>query len=130
MKNVIRVIILVVIMLLCCVDCHAETPKSNLQLLKETCQENYGNSKIKFIFGYSDETTEIIENRQGKDYIVVEIVVSQSNGNDGYDFNDCYITYNEYVNPGNYVISYCIYNPNTNYIDDITFVIDNQKVRQ
>ena len=88
MKNVIRVIILVVIMLLCCVDCHAETPKSNLQLLKETCQENYGNSKIKFIFGYSDETTEIIENRQGKDYIVVEIVISQSNGNNGYDFNN------------------------------------------
>lgn len=129
MKNIIRVIILVVVMLLCCIDCHAEEPKTNLQLLKETCKENYGHSKIKFIFGYSDETTEIIENRQGKDYIVVEIVISQSNGNNGYDFNNCYITYNEYVNPGNYVISYCIYNPNTNYIDDITFVIDNQKVR-
>lgn len=28
MKNIIRIIILVIIMLLCCIDCHAETPQN------------------------------------------------------------------------------------------------------
>lgn len=129
MKNVVRVIILVVIMLLCCIDVDAEEPKTNLQLVKETCENEYNNSKIKFIYGYSEKVENIILNRANQNYVVVEIIISKSCGNYGFTKEGYYITYNENVPVNEIVTSFCIYNPYTNYIDDVTFVVDNQKVR-
>lgn len=128
MKNIIRIIILIIIMFLCCIDCHAEE-KTNLQLVKETCKAKYHNSNIKFVIGCSEKTENIIFNRKNKNYIVVEIMVSKSCGNYGYTKEGFYIVYNKTVPKNEFVTSYCVYNPYTNYCDDVVYVIENQTIR-
>lgn len=128
MKNIIRIIILVIIMFLCCVDCHAQAPQ-NYRLVKKVCVKNYGHNNIRIVKGYSKRVTKIITHRKNKPYIVVEKIVSRSHGRYGYDKHGYYIRYNKKVKKGKKVISYCIYNPYTNYCDDVDFVVDNQKVR-
>lgn len=128
MKNIIRVIVLVVVLLLCCVDCHAQAPQ-NYRLVKKVCVKNYGHNNIRIVKGYSKKVTKIITHRKNKPYIVVEKIVSRSHGRYGYDKHGYYIRYNKKVKKGKKVISYCIYNPYTNYCDDVDFVVDNQKVR-
>lgn len=130
MKNIIRVILLVIIMLLCCIDCHAETPKTNYQIVKAICKRQYNKTKIKIVKDYSKKTEKIITHRKGKNYIVVEKFVSYScGGRYGYSKDGYYITYNKKVKKNKRVISYCIYNPYNNYFDDVTYVVDNRKVR-
>lgn len=128
MKNIIRIAILIIIMFLCCIDVKAETPQ-NYKLVKKTCVKNYGHNNIRIVKGYSKRTTNIILHRKNKPYIVVEKIVSWSCGRYGFDKYGYYIKYNKYVKKGKKVISYCIYNPYTNYCDDVDFVIDNRKVR-
>lgn len=129
MKNIIRIIIFVIALLFCCIDCHAEKPKTNYQIVKAVCKRQYNKTKIKIVKGYSLKTEKIITHRKGKNYIVVEKFVSYSYGRYGYSKDGYYITYNKKVKRGKRVVSYCIYNPYTNYIDDVTFVVDNKKVR-
>ena len=73
------------------------------------------------IYKTSELSNEILEKRNGK--IVIEIVdgvVVDGNGN-GVDSEGNYISYEAIgkVYPGTQVRSYLIYNPCTNYIDDI-----------
>ena len=129
MKNIIRVIILAVVLLLCCVDCHAQSPQ-NYRLVKKVCVENYGYNNIRIVKGcYSKRARKIILHRKNKPYIVVEKFVSYSRGRHGYDKHGHYIKYNKKVKKGKRVISYCIYSPYNNYCDGVDFVVDNKMVR-
>lgn len=128
MKNIIRVIILVIVLFLCCIDVKAESPQ-NYKLVKQTCLKNYGFNNIRIIKGHPDKLHKIITHRKNKPYIVVEKITSWSCGKYGFDKYGFYIKYNKKVKEGKKVISYCIYNPYTNYFDDVDFVIDNKKVR-
>lgn len=129
MKNIIRIIVLVIIMLLCCVDVHAESP-SNWQIAKSICRKQYNIKKVKLVYGcYSKKASNIILHRKNKNYVVIEKFVSYSRGRYGFDKHGHYIKYNKYVKKGKRVVSYCIYSPYNNYCDGVDFVVDNKMVR-
>ena len=75
----------------------------------------------------------LIETRKGKPYILVSKIVSTGTGTKhGWYTTDegCYIIgYNKRVKAGKRVTSYIIWNPETNYEDDILYVVDNQRYR-
>lgn len=100
--------------------------KTDLQIVREYCRENYPKYTIKEFTKYNPK---IIENRKGKNIVYVEKFVSYSKGNYGYSKKGEYVRYNKYVKKGKKVISYFIYNPRTNYCDDVVAVIDNNKLR-
>ena len=75
----------------------------------------------------SDEALEIIKNRNGSLVIeIVEGVAYDNQGNGGN--NDYYIKYDENeFSKGDEVISIFVYNPCTNYADDILHRVDLKK---
>ena len=109
---------------------------TNYQLMQETVKNNYGNKKIKLVNGNGREDYywNIVLHRKNKSYVVVEKVVSIGNGTrhgwyDTADGGHYIIGYNKRVPKGKRVISYVIWNPYTNEVDDVAFVIDNKMVR-
>lgn len=99
----------------------------DINLVKKLCKPY--KKPIKIVQGYSKKTNDIILNRKNKKYIVVEKVDSVSCGKYGYDKAGYYIKYNKTVPKKKRVISYLIYNPNTNYCDDILWIVDNKMYR-
>ncbi len=75
------------------------------------------------IIDSADLTGEMLENRNGK--IIIEKVIGEVLDEEGngkiLNNNDYYISYKNTkgVKPGSIVLSYMIYDPDTNYIDDI-----------
>ena len=129
-KEIARIILVTIILLLCCVDCEASPVTTNKALVQQTCKENYHNTNIKYIRYNSKNWEKIVLHRKGKKYIVVEKFISYSSGKDyGYSKEGYYIKYNKKVKKDKKVISYCIYSPYNNYCDGVDFVIDNRKVR-
>lgn len=55
--------------------------------------------------------------------------MSYSKGTYGYSKKGEYVKYNKKVKKGKKAISYFIYNPETNYCDDVVAVIDCGKIR-
>ena len=91
------------------------------------------------VFNTDDLTAEILENRIGCGYVVVEkiIGVCENNDKDGVVINTRdkahnYISYRraydyctgQKIGKGDVVLTYLIYNPNTAWIDDISERID------
>jgi len=106
---------------------YAVTPqKTDTQIVKSYCAKHYKGYKIKYFTKWNEKT---ILNRKGKKVVYVEKMVSYSRGNYGYTKEGYYIKYNKRVAKNKKVISYCIYNPKTNYCDDVVAVIDNRKIR-
>ena len=111
--------------------------KSDWQIVQELCRKE-GYSSILVID--SNRTTDkkfwrTVNHRKGKGYIVVEKVVSKSDGT-GYGWystktkgTNYIIGYNKRVAKGRKVTSYVIWNPRTNYEDDILYVVDNRTFR-
>lgn len=72
-----------------------------------------------------DAMTEILENRNGK--IIIEVIEAtvldnEGNGSDQFGF---YVKYDSSrFAKGNKVQSILVYNPNTNYVDDILYKVD------
>ena len=100
--------------------------KSDYEITKEVVQKKY-KKPIKLLKKYN---AKIVCDRKNKKYVVVEKVVSISNGKGGgFDKDGYYIAYNKKVKKGKKVVSYLVYNPKTNYEDDVVFVIDNNKIR-
>ena len=110
--------------------------KTDLQIVREYCRENYPKYTIKIVKKYNPK---IMENRKGKNIVYVEKEISFSSGKKdkqngmywGYIKGSNYYKtwYNSKVKKEKKVISYYIYNPHTNYSDDIVAVIDNNKLR-
>ena len=88
-------------------------------------------SVIITIFPINNFTTFLLEHRNF--LTVVEVVRStpsvEENGNAGYDTKGFYITYNKPHETTETVTSLVIYNPLTNYYDDILFIIDSGEIR-
>ena len=98
----------------------------NNALVREYCNKHYQKYTIRVITKYNPK---VMENRKGKKIVFVERFVSYSKGKYGYSKKGEYVRYNKKVPKGKKVISYFIYNPETNYCDDVVAVIDCGKIR-
>jgi hypothetical protein len=119
------------------VEAKQTTAKSNWQITKTLCHKA-GYKKIKVL--ESNKMTDknfwrIVDHRKNKNYIVVEKIVSVSDGT-GYGWystktkgTNYIIGYNKQVPKGKKVTSYVIYDPNSNEPDEILWVIDNRTYR-
>lgn len=135
------ILILTITVVLSCFSVQAEAKeanaKSNWGIVKELCRKS-GYANILLID--SNKTTDktfwkIIDHRKGKPYIVVEKVVSVSDGS-GHGWystktkgTNYIIGYNKRVAKGKKVTSYVIWNPKSNGCDDILYVVDNKTWR-
>ena len=111
--------------------------KTDWEIVNELCKSE-GYSKIHVVNTNeltSDEAWRTINNRAWKSYIVVEKIISVSNG-DGYGWykmkgatREYIIGYSKAIKKGETVTSYVIWNPETDICDDVLYVVDNQKYR-
>lgn len=134
MKRIIGLTLIIVFMFSCSM-CFAET-SSNKQIVQNYCSAHYPKMKVKYFTKWNEN---MITHRTDKNVVYVQIEKSISSGKKdsrngrywGYVKGQRYYKtwYNKKVKKGKTVTSYYIYNPYTNYTDDIIAVIDNKKIR-
>ena len=124
--NITSIIIAVVILMVTVVPLQWQA-FANEQVAKEYVKSHYSNCKVKIFRHYDPK---IIENRKDTGVVWIWKIYSQS---DGGKYGTCEdgttIAYNKNVKKGKRIVSYCIYNPHTNYFDDIVAVVDNKIIR-
>ena len=99
---------------------------NNKQLAKRWCTKHYPKCKVKFV----KEGDQRINIRKGKRIVYIEVVKSRSRGNrHGTTSLGCCIGYNIKVSKGKRITSYVIWNPCTDYCDDVVAVVDNGRIR-
>ena len=100
---------------------------TNTQLINKFCKQNYPGKQIRIIpqekVNYKQFT-----HRKGKRYVYVIKFRSRSYGTYGLTKTGSYIRYNKYTKPGKWIYTYYIYNPCTNYEDDIIARVSNNKI--
>ena len=135
MKRIMLLMVVATIVLSGVVVCEAKAEKTDWQIAKQLCH-NFGYKKIRIIETnklYDKELWTIIENRKSENVIYVEKVVSIADGTTHGWYktpDDEYIIgYNKQVEAGRKVTSYVIWNPKTNYEDDVLYVVDNKTYR-
>lgn len=96
---------------------------------------NYPGYKVRFVPEGKPNMIKL-RTRKGKRIVYVEVLKSNARGNLqgkrrswGITTKGSYITYNRRVKKGKRVTSYCIWNPNSNYTDDVVAVVDNGFIR-
>ena len=105
----------------------ASAKVSNKKIVKKYCREHYRGYKIKYFTKWNEYK---MTHRKGKKVVYVEKMISYSQGKQyGYTKEGYYIAYNKKVKKGKKVVSYCIYNPHTNYYDDVVAVVDCKMIR-
>lgn len=105
------------------VDCKKVTDK---YLTKRWCAKRYPKCKVKFV----KEGDQRINIRKGKRIVYVEVVKSRSRGKrHGTTKLGYVIGYNINVHKGKSITSYVIWNPYTDYCDDVVAVVDNGRIR-
>ena len=140
MKRVIIIVMLMTVLLSCCtVNAEAKETKqkTNWQIVKDLCRkEGYANILLIDSNKTTDKTFwKMVDHRKGKPYIIVEKVVSKSDGtgNGWYSTKtkgtNYIIAYNKRVPKGKKVTSYVIWNPKSNECDDVLYVVDNKRWR-
>ena len=127
MKKILTVVMAIIAMVsFSCEVAYAKPKVTDWGLVKSYCSKHYKGYKIKRV-GLFDKR---IDNRKGKKIVYVEKVISVSNSRKGGTIKGkWYIAYNKKVKRGKKVVSYLIYNPHTNYCDDIVAVVDNKMIR-
>ena len=127
MKKIVIVMMVAIMVVMggSAVVAHAdEVEDYNVQLCKEAtngCVEVYDTEQL---------TYDILTNRNGK--IIIERLVGivlDEEGNGKLFNGDDYYNYINYANVndfkvGDYIVTYCVYNPMTNYVDDVMFRMD------
>ncbi len=114
-----------------------ETPKEGTLAFYEMLSDDLG---IIEVYDSSELTLEDLQNRNGKIIIEKIIGVVETSKGDGKVLNctdpDCYyINYSsvENISIGDVILTYCIYNPDTNYEDDILkrfdYIIDDKELK-
>ena len=121
------------------IDVYGATANCSLDdyhLMRQTVRTEYGNRPIRFVDGNGSEEKfwNVVSSRENEEYIVVEKTISTGDGTDhGWyetvDGNRYIIGYNSEVDAGKQIVSYIIWNPETNECDDIAYVIDNEMIR-
>ena len=116
-----------------CVDARSMTDR---QIVKAYCETHYKNCRIEY---FTKWNTKKMTHRANKNVVYVQIEKSVSSGRKdsrngrywGYIKGQHYYKtwYNKKVKKGKTVKSYYIYNPHTNYEDDIVAVVDNKSLR-
>lgn len=100
---------------------------TNLQLVNNYCRSTYG-KKPRIISQKNVRYSQFV-NRKNKKYVYVIKFITKSYGTYGYTFLDSYICYNRYVTPGKKVVVYYIYNPDSNYEDDVVARVANNRIK-
>ena len=108
----------------------------DLSIATTYISRNYPGYKVKFCSEGKPNTLRL-RTRKGKRIVYVEVLRSTCKGNlknragswGATKKYHSYITYNKRVKRGKTVKSYCIYNPNSNYTDDVVAVIDSGMIR-
>lgn len=137
-----RIIILIALISLfigiCIIDTVAVNANSmsDRQIVNEYCHEHYKGYVIRYFTKWNKK---IMTHRANKRVVYVQIEKSISSGKKdsrngkywGYVKGQNYYKtwYNKKVAKGKTVKSYYIYNPKTNYTDDIVAVVDNKILR-
>ena len=131
--------ILIMALLISCLAIPAEAKqtngKTNWQIVKQLTKKYKKPIKlVNEIKTPEKKLSKLILHRKGKPYILVTKVISTGNGTDhGWyttdEGNRYIIGYNKRVPVGKKVVSYIIWNPKTNYEDDILYVVDNKTYR-
>ena len=134
MKRIIALVMLM-IFVIGCAPCMAKSP-SNKAIVKTYCEKHYKGYKVKYFTEWNEKK---MVHRANKKVVYVQIEKSVSSGKKdscngkywGYVKGQKYYKtwYNTKVRKGKEVISYYIYNPHSNYTDDIVAVVDNKKIR-
>ena len=103
---------------------------TDMKLAIAYAKANYPKCKIKFIT-LNKKGWKKLENRKGKKIVYIERCVTYSNGKKGgyTKKGHYYVAYNKKVKKGKKVVSYFVYNPYTNYIDDVVAAVDNKITR-
>lgn len=116
------------------VSVKANTNK-DLSVATTYISRHYPGYKVRFVPEGKPNTMKL-RTRKGKRVVYVEVLKSHAKGNLkgkrrswGITTKGSYITYNRRVKKGKQVKSYCIWNPNTNYTDDVVAVVDNGFIR-
>lgn len=135
-KHILILVVAVLVVFSGISNAEAKPQKSNWQIVKQLCQkEGY----VNILLVDSNKTTDkefwrIADRRKGKPYILVEKVVSRSDGT-RYGWyrrkgsQKYIIGYNRKVPKGRKVTSYIIWNMKTNYCDDVLYAVDNNRYR-
>ncbi len=124
--NLISIVMTIIILSITVVPLQAQA-LTNKQVAKRYAKTHYSECKVKFFRHYNAET---IENRKGTKVVYIWKLYSTSNGGKyGTCEDGSTIAYNKKVKKGKRIVSYCVYNPYTNYCDDVVAVVDNRKVR-
>lgn len=127
--------ILLVVLCVCVTACNNPSPIEDIETSLVRLLDAAGHENIT-VYDASELTAEILENRRGT--MVVERcigMITDAEQGDGVILNACdegyYISYREVSWPlskGTVVLSYMVYNPNNEYIDDIIerydFILD------
>ena len=112
----------------CLYNAESVSAKSNIQIVKQLCKKFKKPVKI---ISSNGNFVKTILHRKGKNYILVRKIVSYSSGKKyGWTKDGQYIGYNKKVPKHKKVVSYFIYNPKTNYFDDLLWIVDNNTYRQ
>ena len=125
MRKTFIIILTVIIVTFSIIPTFAQTT-SNFDLVKGYCSNHYPHHKIVVFTKWNDKK---MSHRANKNVVYVEKFISYSCGKYGYSAKGEYVKYNKKVAKGKKVISYFIYNPNTNYCDDVVAVIDCKRIR-
>ena len=124
-KIIVMIVAIMVVMCGSAVVAHAnEVEDYNVQLCKEAT-----NGYVE-VYDTEQLTYDILTNRNGK--IIIERLVGivlDEEGNGKLFNGDDYYNYINYANVndfkvGDYIVTYCVYNPMTNYVDDVMFRMD------
>lgn len=134
MKRIIAFMLLIVCVFSCS-SCFAKT-LSDKEVVEKYCAVHYPKMKVVYFTKWNDKT---MYHRANKNVVYVEIEKSISSGKKdsrngmywGYVKGQHYYKnwYNKKVKKGKTVKSYYIYNPYTNWEDDIVAVVDNGRIR-
>lgn len=124
-RNIIITLITLILITLASVPTFAKT-SSDYELMKSYCRTNYPKHKVVVFTKWNEKK---MLHRANKKVVYVEKFISYSKGKYGYSKKGEYVTYNKKVKKGKKVVSYFVYNPYTNYCDDVVAVIDNHKIR-
>ena len=130
MKKTITIYLIIICILVSFVGCgivkfYKNIP-SDYQMVFEYCDYNFPSHTVLIFTEWNEE---IMTNRANTNIVYVEKSITVSHGDYGLTSEGYYVRYNKKVPNGKKVISYFIYNPYSNYTDDIIAVIDNQIIR-
>ena len=125
MKKMVIMVVMMVVMCSGSILTHADEYEDyNVQICK-----NASNGLIEF-YDTENLTYDILANRNGKIIIERMVGIVLDEAGNGKLFNgDDYYNYINYSNVagfqvGDYIVTYCIYNPMNNYEDDIMYRMD------